>query len=94
MRGRLGRSFAVAGEMLFYHSKVGGSRLYRRDAVKVAEAFGDEKYRDAAAGSDGRKYYVSMKDTGGNWHIFVYDTAKAFGTGRTACMLSPCLRRK
>ena len=33
-------------------------------------------YSEAVGGAHGNKYYVSMKDTEENWHLFVYDMAK------------------
>jgi hypothetical protein len=37
---------------------------------------GNERYYDAVGGAHGNKYYISMCDTMGVWHLFVYDTAK------------------
>ena len=39
-----------------------------------ATDFGNERYTAAVGGSDGEKYYVSMRDGKGEWHLFVYDT--------------------
>jgi len=42
--------------------------------VSTAAPFGTVRYTDAVGGSDGTKYYVSMKDTQNKWHLFVFDT--------------------
>lgn len=42
----------------------------------IAYGLGNEKYTDAAAGKNGGKYYISMKDSGGEYSLFCYDTQK------------------
>ncbi len=71
-----GRSLAVAGETLFYLSRAGITAYTGGIPQSVADAFGDVKYKNAVAGSDGIKYYVSMEDAAGDSHLFVYDTRK------------------
>ena len=44
--------------------------------VEVSYVFGNEVYHDAVGGAHGNKYYISMKDLQGEYHLFVYDTAK------------------
>ena len=44
--------------------------------VEMSSALGDVKYGEAVAGAHGNKYYISMKDGGGVWQLFVYDTAR------------------
>ena len=71
-----GGSLAIAGEMLLYLNRNGIS-IYKGGLPKpIATAFGNERYRNAAAGSDGVKYYVSMEDMEGESHFFVYDTQR------------------
>lgn len=72
-----GASLAIAGEVLFYLSRVGIVAYSGGIPQNVSKAFGTERYKNAVAGSDGSKYYVSMQDSRGNWHLFVYDTAKS-----------------
>jgi len=67
------RSLAIAGETLFYLSRSGIVAYNGGFPHSVAAAFGDVKYADAAGGSDGLKYYVSMKSETG-YALFVYDT--------------------
>lgn len=68
-------SLAVAGETLFYLSRA-GICAYNGGAPRVvSEALGaNTKWKDAVAGSDGIRYYVSMLNDAGEVHLFVYDT--------------------
>ena len=70
------RSPCVANQVLYYK---GLSGIYAYDGaqpVAVSDAFGDVQYHDARAGAVKGKYYVSMRDTDGAWHMFALDTAK------------------
>ena len=69
-----GDSLAVAGETLFYLSRVGITAYAGGIPQNAAEAFGEVRYADAVAGSDGRRYYVSMRETGGAGSLFCYDS--------------------
>lgn len=70
------RSIAIAGEMLFYLSRVGIVCYTGGIPQSVAANFGTQRFKDAIGGSDGTKYYVSMRDTEDEWHLFVYDTRR------------------
>ncbi len=69
-----GTSVAVAGEVLFYLSKSGIVSYSGGIPSSISEPFGEARYKNAVAGSDGLKYYVSMQDDKDDWHLFVYDT--------------------
>lgn len=71
-----GGSIAIAGEMLFYLSRVGIVCYTGGIPQSVAMNFGTQRFRNAIGGSDGTKYYVSMQDTDDEWHLFVYDTRR------------------
>ena len=72
-----GQSLAVAGETLFYLSRTGICAYNGGIPQSIAEPFGEDKYVNAVAGSDGVKYYVSMKNIfDGKYYLFVYDTRK------------------
>lgn len=71
-----GNSLAVAGETLFYLSRVGVCMYTGGIPQPVAKAFGLERYKNAVAGSDGTKYYLSTQDSAGVWHMFAYDTQR------------------
>ena len=69
-------SLAIAGETLYYLSRAGIAAYTGGIPQSVAEAFGTVRYQKAVGGSDGVKYYVSMEDRAGAWHLFVYDTRR------------------
>lgn len=69
------RSLAVAGEVLYYLSRAGIVAYSGGIPSSVAAPFGELRFSDAVAGSDGVKYFVSMK-SGTAWHLFVYDSQK------------------
>jgi hypothetical protein len=45
--------------------------------AEISAPLGDESYDRARAGWLGNKYYVSMRDSKGEFHLFVYDTKRA-----------------
>lgn len=67
-------SFGIAGETLFYLSRVGIIAYTGGIPQSISEAFGTDRYRNAVGGSDGVRYYVSMEGTNGQRNLFVYDT--------------------
>lgn len=69
-------SFAVAGETLFFHTRAGIAAYSGGMPTIIADVFGTELYTDAVGGSDGLKYYVSMKDSANAWHLFTFDASK------------------
>ena len=71
-----GRSLAIAGETLFYLSRAGITAYSGGIPQPISAAFGTCRYRNAAAGSDGLKYYVSMEDDTEGYRLFVYDSQR------------------
>lgn len=71
-----GGSLAIAGETLMYLSRAGVMAYSGGIPQPVGAAFGTERHRNAAAGSDGLKYYVSMQGENGTWTMNVYDTQR------------------
>lgn len=69
-------SLAIAGETLFYLSRSGVCMFTGGIPQPITHAFGLERYKNAVAGSDGLKYYISMQDGEDGWHLFVYDTQR------------------
>lgn len=69
-------SCAIAGETLFYLSRTGICAYTGGIPQSVAAAFGTQRFRNAVGGSDGTRYFVSMEDQDGGWHLFVYDTRR------------------
>jgi len=70
------RSLAVAGETLFYLSPAGIVSYAGGIPTPVGDAFGGARFSDAVGGSDGLKYYISMKDSRGAYQLFVYDSIR------------------
>lgn len=68
-----GRSLAVANETLYYLSRSGVMAYKGGAPVCISEALGVGRFTQGVAGSDGRRYYVSLYDENG-WQIYVYDT--------------------
>lgn len=72
------KSLVVVNENLFYKSVSDVCVFDGSLPVSVGSQFGTERYFNATAGSLGDKYYISMSDREGKWHLFVFDTAKGF----------------
>ena len=70
------RSLAIVNETLFYKARSGVCAYDGSLPTEVSYALGNEAYREAVGGSHGNKYYISMKDTAGESHLFTYDMAK------------------
>ncbi|MBR5199256.1 MAG: hypothetical protein IKW20_05445 [Bacteroidales bacterium] len=70
------RSLAIVNETLFYKSRGAVCAYDGSLPVEVSSALGNEQYGNAVAGSHNNKYYISMSDATGKYHLFVYDTAK------------------
>lgn len=68
------RSLAVAGEVLYYLSRIGVTAYAGGIPQSVAGAFGTDRYKNGVAGSDGERYMISMERVDGTHHLFVYDT--------------------
>ena len=69
-------SLAIVNETLFYKARSGICAFDGSLPTECSYALGNEAYSDAVGGAHSNKYYVSMKDGNGKWHLFVYDTAK------------------
>jgi len=71
-------SLVVVNETLYYKGVTDICAYDGSLPVSVSAVMGGERYYNAAAGSIGDKYYVSMQDAAGIWHMFVYDTSRNF----------------
>ena len=64
----------ILNEVLYYKG-VEGIYVYSGGQPSlISYRLGLGIYSDATSGSDGRKYYVSMKNMEDKWALFVYDT--------------------
>lgn len=72
------KSMAIINETLFYKGRTGVYAYNGGSPELLTEKFGTRQFTDAVAGTNGQKYYISMKDEGENWSLFVYDTKRGF----------------
>lgn len=70
------RSLAIVNEVLYYKARSGICSYDGSLPSEISSALGDVSYSKAVAGSLGNKYYISMLDTEGDYHLFVFDTLK------------------
>ena len=71
-----GDSLAIVNQTLYYKARSGICAFDGALPVLASYALGNEQYSNAVGGAHGNKYYVSMMDRDGGWHLFVYDTQK------------------
>jgi hypothetical protein len=69
-------SLAIVNEVLYYKARQAVCAYDGSLPVEISSQLGETLYSEAVAAGHGNKYYISMKDTGGAYHLFVYDTAK------------------
>lgn len=72
------RSLAVVNETLYFKGVTDVCAYDGSLPVSVSEQLGPDRYYDAAAGTIGEKYYISMRDNEGKQHMFVFDTKRGF----------------
>lgn len=71
-----GGSLAMVGNVLYYKSRNGVCVYDGSLPAEISQALGNISYFDAVGGGIGNKYYVSMNDSEGAAHLFVYDMGK------------------
>jgi hypothetical protein len=70
------RSLAMVNETVLYKAKHAVCAYDGSLPTEISGALGDVLYKNAVAGAHGNKYYISMEDMSGKYHLFVYDTSK------------------
>lgn len=70
------KSICIVNESLMYKSRESVVVYDGGSPMDVSDALGTGMFTNAAAGSLGDRYYISMKDEDGEWHLFVFDEAK------------------
>lgn len=70
------KSLQIVDETLYYKSPTDICAYQGGFGQSVSEALGEHRYSEAAAGTLGQNYYISMKDEEGKRQLFVYDTAR------------------
>lgn len=68
-------SLAIVNEVLYYKSRQSVCAYDGSLPEEISNALGDEIYGNAVACAHGNKYYVSMSDVYGIYHLFVYDAS-------------------
>jgi hypothetical protein len=75
------RSLVTVDETLFFKSREGVCAYSGGVPRLITDAFGVRRFRNAVAGTDGRRYYISMQDTDSDsdqWGVWVYDPAAGY----------------
>lgn len=67
------KSLCVINETLFYKGREGVYAYTGGVPELISECFGIRQFQDAVAGSDGRRYYISMQDVKQGWGLYVFD---------------------
>lgn len=70
------RSLCIVNERLYYKSRTDICTYDGSLPVSISEVFAGQAYSNARAGTLGSKYYISMQDTAGGWHMFVFDSER------------------
>lgn len=70
------KSLCIVNESLMYKSRESVVVYDGGTPMDVSDALGPGMFFDAAAGAQGSRYYISMRDEAGNWHMFVFDEEK------------------
>ena len=72
------KSLVVINNVLYYKGIFGVYQYGGNTPQNISVNLGNGIYKDAVAGTDGRKYYVNMKDPAGVFHLYAYDLLHGF----------------
>jgi hypothetical protein len=67
-------SLSILNETLYYKSSTCVCAYNGSLPYSISDYLGDVRYYDAVAGSVGDRYYISMRDGGGKYSMFVFDS--------------------
>lgn len=70
------RSLTVVNEVLYYKAGTAVCAYDGSIPTEISYCLGAEQYKEAVGGALGNKYYISMLDSVGKAHLFVWDSAK------------------
>ena len=70
------KSLAIVNEVLYYKSTQAVCAYDGSLPTEISSALGEEQYSNAVAGGHGNRYYISMQDIEGEYHLFCFDAAK------------------
>ena len=68
------RAMEIINDTLFFKGRNGVYAYSGGQPVLISYPLGTAIYKNATAGTDGLRYYISMQDEDGTWHLFSYDT--------------------
>jgi hypothetical protein len=68
------RSLVLVDEVLYYKSADGVMGYDGSLPQSVSSSLEGQRFRNARAGKQGSRYYISMEDMQGKWHLFTLDT--------------------
>lgn len=68
------RSLSILNETLYYKASTCVCGYNGSLPFSISDVMGDIKYYDAVGGSIDDRYYISMRDSGGKYNLFVYDS--------------------
>jgi len=68
-----GKSLCIVAGRLYYLAPQGPCAFTGETPFLVGEDLGLTRYRNGTAGTDGKKYWISMQAEDDAWHLFVYD---------------------
>lgn len=67
------KSLVVINNVLYYKGVFGVYQYGGNTPVNISANLGNDIYKNAVAGTDGRKYYINMQDAAGDYHLYAYD---------------------
>ena len=70
------KSLAILNETLFYKGRNGVYAYTGGTPEMISECFGARRFDEARGGTDGERYYISMRGDGGEWGLYVFDTRR------------------
>jgi hypothetical protein len=70
------KSLVIINDILFYKSRLGAMAYSGTIPELISEQFGRKQYSEAVGGTDGEKYYLSLK-YGSTWDFMVYDIKRS-----------------
>ena len=68
------KSICIMNETLFYKSTTCVCAYNGSLPVSISDELGEVRYYDAVSGTIGNRYYISMRDIDGKYHMFAYDS--------------------
>ena len=72
------KSLVVINNVLYYKGVFGVYQYGGNTPQDIAANLGTSIYKSAVAGTDGRKYFINMKDASNNYHLYAYDLLHGF----------------